>query len=165
MTGRKVVLFANTDWYLYNFRRSLAQGLREQGYEPILVSPEGPYAQRLIDLGFRWKCLPLDRRSLNPLVETRLILNLVRLLRQERPILIHNFTIKCAVYGSVAARLAAVPARINSLTGLGYVFANGDLRARLLRPLVRSLLRLTLGGSRARLIVQNCDDLELLRRY
>ena len=35
----KLVLFANTDWYLYNFRRSLALALRDAGYEPLLISP------------------------------------------------------------------------------------------------------------------------------
>jgi hypothetical protein len=29
----KFVLFANTDWYLYNFRRSLALALRDAGHD------------------------------------------------------------------------------------------------------------------------------------
>src|SRR3546814_1390083 len=29
----KVVLFANTDWYLWNFRRSLALALRDAGHD------------------------------------------------------------------------------------------------------------------------------------
>jgi len=29
---KKIALVANTDWYLYNFRLSLANYLREQGY-------------------------------------------------------------------------------------------------------------------------------------
>ena len=41
MNARKVVLFANTDWYLYNFRLSLAQRLRQDGYEVVLLSPPG----------------------------------------------------------------------------------------------------------------------------
>ena len=35
----KVVLFANTDWYLWNFRRTLALALRDAGHEVLLVSP------------------------------------------------------------------------------------------------------------------------------
>ena len=50
----KILLFANTDWYLYNFRLALAQALRERGDEVVLVSPEGDYAPRLLELGFRW---------------------------------------------------------------------------------------------------------------
>ena len=36
----KIVLFANTDWYLYNFRRSLALALREAGHELLLTPRE-----------------------------------------------------------------------------------------------------------------------------
>ncbi|MEO6967483.1 MAG: glycosyltransferase family 4 protein, partial [Rhodanobacteraceae bacterium] len=61
-------------------------------------------------------------------------------------------------YGSLAARLARVPARINAVAGLGYVFASNERKARLLRPLVRVLLRLALRGRGARLILQNSDD-------
>ena len=43
----KIVLFANTEWYLYNFRRSLALALRDAGlaagyrWKPDLNAPEG----------------------------------------------------------------------------------------------------------------------------
>ena len=46
----KAVLFANTDWYLYNFRRSLALSLRRAGYEVLLISPAGAYGNKLRDL-------------------------------------------------------------------------------------------------------------------
>jgi len=159
----KVVLFANTEWYLYNFRRSLAVALREAGYEVLLVSPAGPYAAHLRALGFRWVAAPMQRRSLNPLREASLVLWLARLFRRERVDLVHGFTIKSAVYGSLAARLAGVPARVNAVAGMGYVFVNNDLRARLLRPAVRALMRLALGGTGARLVLQNPDDVALFR--
>src|SRR5690606_8246392 len=41
------------------------------------------------------------------------------------------------------------------------VFTNSDLLAQMLRPMVRALLRLTLGGRQARLILQNPDDVKL----
>jgi len=160
----KLVLFANTDWYLYNFRRSLALALREAGHEVLLLSPGGPYGARLQELGLRWEPVPMDRRSLNPLREVALLWHLWRLLRRERPALVHGFTIKCAVYGSLAARLAGVPGRVSAVTGLGYVFTSDDAKARWLRPLVRGLMRLALGGKRARLILQNPDDVTLFER-
>ena len=35
----KLILFANTDWYLYNFRRSLALAVQAAGHEVLLISP------------------------------------------------------------------------------------------------------------------------------
>ena len=117
--AQKTILFANTDWYLYNFRRSLALALQAAGYDVLLLTPPGPYGERLTELGLRWQAVPMDRRSLNPLREAVLLLHLVRLLMRERPALVHGFTIKCAVYGSLAARLAGVPARVNAVAGGG----------------------------------------------
>jgi glycosyltransferase involved in cell wall biosynthesis len=155
----KIVLFANTDWYLYNFRRSLALAVQAAGHEVLLVSPPGEYGARFRELGLRWEPLPaMDRRSLNPLREMRALAELIALFRREQPALVHDFTIKCAVYGSLAAMLAGVPARINAVAGLGYVFASNDRRAHLLRPLVRTLMRFALRGRRSRLILQNHDD-------
>jgi glycosyltransferase involved in cell wall biosynthesis len=160
----KVLLFANTDWYLYNFRRSLARAIVEAKHEVVLVSPPGPYGQRLADLGLKWRPAPMERRSLNPLRELQLLLWLKRLIIEEKVDFVHGFTIKCAVYGSLAAKLAGVPNRVSAVAGMGYVFTNTDLRARVLRPVVKKLLQLAFKGSRVRLILQNPDDLNFFRR-
>ena len=164
MAMAKVVLFANTDWYLYNFRRSLALALRDAGHELLLLSPPGPFGARLVDLGLDWRPVPMARRSLNPLREVALLWHLVRLFRRERPALVHGFTIKCAIYGSLAARVVGVPGRVNAVAGMGYVFTSNDLKARGLRPLVRALMKLALGGKGARLVLQNPDDVALFGR-
>lgn len=160
----KILLFANTDWYLFNFRRSLAVALRGAGHDVLLVSPDGPYGGRLRDLGFRWIPAPMVRSSLNPVREAALLTWLWRLIRDEQPDLIHGFTIKCAIYGSVAAKLAGVRARVNAVAGMGYVFTSEELRARLLRPFVRCLMRIAMDDGSARLILQNPDDVALFDR-
>jgi glycosyltransferase involved in cell wall biosynthesis len=160
----KVILFANTDWYLYNFRLSLARELRDLGHEVVLLSPPGEYGPKLRELGFRWEPLPMVRRSLNPLRELTLVMWLANFLRRERPDLVHGFTIKCAVYGSASARLAGVAARVSAVAGMGYVFSSRDLKARLLRPVVRQVMRLVLGGKSSMVILQNPDDLALFRK-
>jgi glycosyltransferase involved in cell wall biosynthesis len=160
----KVLLFANTEWYLFNFRQSLARALRDAGHDVLLVSPPGPYGEKLRELGYRWEPAPMVRRSLNPFRELALLQWLRRLIARERVDLVHGFTIKCAVYGGIAARLEGIPARVNAVAGMGYVFISNAPRARLLRPIVRGLLRYALGGKRARLILQNPDDIALFAR-
>jgi glycosyltransferase involved in cell wall biosynthesis len=77
---------------------------------------------------------------------------------------VHGFTIKCAVYGSLAARLAGVNARVSAVAGMGYVFTSSDVRAQVLRPFVGGLMRVAIGGKRSLLILQNPDDVELFTR-
>jgi hypothetical protein len=141
----KIVLFANSDWYLYNFRRSFALALVACGHDVLLLSPPGRYADRFCSLGLRWKSVPMDRKSLNPLSELILLNWLRDLLIHERVDLIHNFTIKCVIYGSLAARLSKwgkiKVVRVNSVVGLGYVFTSRALKARILKPMVKAFLR------------------------
>jgi glycosyltransferase involved in cell wall biosynthesis len=160
---RKIVLmYANTDWYLYNFRRSLALRIQSLGYTVLMISPDGEFGPRLRALGLRWEPLRMDRGSLRPHEEARLIWRLVQLLRRERPCLIHNFTLKCVVYGSLASLFAGIPHRINAVTGLGYVFTSRDAKARALAPIIKTLMRFALGGRGTRVIVQNRNDGEAL---
>lgn len=154
----KFILFANTDWYLYNFRLSTALQLRSMGMDVVMVSPPGDFGDRFQAHGIRWRPLPMQRSSLNPWREAGTLARLVQLLREEQPDLLHSFTLKCAVYGALAARVARVPAVVNAVTGLGYVFSSDRAKARMLRPLVSLLMRGALGGERSRVILQNPDD-------
>lgn len=153
-----IVMFANTDWYLYNFRSSLALQIQSRGYRVLMISPPGEFGPRLRELGLHWEPLQMDRRSLRPQAETAVIWRLVEILRQEKPRLIHNFTIKCVVYGSLAAALARVPNRIHAVAGMGYVFTSSDRLARVLAPILRMLMLLAMTQGRTRVIVQNPDD-------
>lgn len=161
----KILLFANTDWYLYNFRRTLAFALQDAGHEVLLMSPSGPFGEKLKAFGLRWIPVPMSRRSLNPFREIFLVFWLRRFLLVECVDLVHGFTIKGAVYGSFAGWLAGVSARVNGIDGLGYVFASNNLKARLLRPLVKVLLQLALFGKNSRLILLNRDDVELFKQF
>src|SRR5687768_14536344 len=106
----KIAFFANTDWYLYNFRLSTALRLRSLGAEVLMVSPPGDFGARFAEHGIAWRTLPMNRSSLDPMREALVLRALVRLLASERPDLLHSFTVKCAVYGALAARMAKVPA-------------------------------------------------------
>ena len=160
----KILLFANTDWYLWNFRRELAAGIRDMGWDVVLVSPPGDYSDRFGKLGLRWLPLKMDRLSTNPLQELAVVAALAGIYRRERPDVVHHFTLKSVIHGSLAARLAGISRIVNAVAGLGYLFSSDSLKARMLRPPVRALLKLALGGARTRTIFQNPDDLaEFLR--
>lgn len=154
----KILLSANTDWYLYNFRLALARHLREQGYEVVLVSPPGSYVQDLERAGFRWANWQIGRQSLALWQEIPTLQQVIHLYRQERPSLVHHHTIKPVLYGTLAARLVGIPAIVNSITGRGYVFLADEARARWLRALLEPFYRLTLASSRVGVIFENDFD-------
>jgi glycosyltransferase involved in cell wall biosynthesis len=152
----KILLFANTDWYLYNFRLALAKELRHQKHEIVLLSPPGDFQTRLQAQGFTWLPFPLSRQGTNPLSEFGTLLRLFRIYQQVQPNLVHHFTVKPVIYGSLAAHLLRVPAIVNSITGLGHLFIDRSLSTRLLRTLAKGLYRLSLQNTQV--IFENPED-------
>ena len=157
----KILLSANTDWYLFNFRISLAEFLRSHGMEVVFVCPSGRFITEVQARGFRWIQWEVGRKTLNPLGELISFLKLFRIYREEKPLLVHHHTIKPVLYGTLAARLARIQGIVNSITGMGYVFSSSDLAARLIRPFVKAFYRQVLHQENVRVIFENNTDLEL----
>lgn len=156
----RIVLFANTDWYLYNFRLPLAEKLRARGDEVVLVSPSGPYGEKLCGLGFWWEPFDFARKGTNPFAELGTLSRLIALYRSIAPDLAHHFTIKCFLYGGIAARRLGIPT-VAAVTGMGHVFTTTTLKTTVLRPLLTAAYRYALRGSQV--IFQNPDDLREFR--
>lgn len=143
----KILLVANTDWFLYRYRLSLARFLRGRGLDVVLVSPGGGYAPHIAAEGFRWLEWSLGRQTSRLPGEMAAVFSLWRIFRRERPALVHLHTVKPVLYGTLAARLAGVRGVVRSITGRGYVFLGEDRRARRLRWLVSLLYRFLPGGT------------------
>jgi len=156
----KILLSANTDWYLYNFRLGLAQTLHARGWEVVLLSPPGDFAPKLAAAGFRWLPWDLGRKTTAPWRETPALREIARIYRAERPDLVHHHTIKPGIYGSLAAARAGVPGIVNSITGRGFVFMGRDLHVRVMRGIVHRMYRSAFRPGNVRAIFENRADLD-----
>lgn len=154
----RALLSSNTDWYIYNFRLALAEYLRRSGLEVVLVSPPGKFAALLQQRDFRWIPWDVGRQSMAPWQEIDSLQQIFTIYRREKPDIVHHHTIKPVLYGSLAARMAGVPAVVNSITGRGYIFLGEDRRARLLKRLVLPVYRLALNTRRCGVLFENKDD-------
>ena len=156
----KIILSANTDWYLFNFRLALARNIREEGADVLMLSPPGPYVEKIREEGFQWTRIDIARENVDPLEDFRTLLSFLHLYRRERPDLVHNFTVKPVIYGSIAGRLAGVHATVSSVTGLGYPFVNPGRRAAALRMLVLPLYRIAFTAPNSKVVFHNAADKE-----
>jgi glycosyltransferase involved in cell wall biosynthesis len=162
MPAPKVLLVANTSWYLHNFRLPLLQDLRTAGYQVEAVAPYDSYTSLLQAQGFTVHPWLVARRSINPLLEAHALVDLLRIVQREQPALVHHFTIKACLYGTIAAKLAGVPRVINAVTGLGHVFLGTRKRTRLLRRALKPLYRAVFTARRSTVVFQNAADQEKL---
>jgi glycosyltransferase involved in cell wall biosynthesis len=100
------------------------------------------FERKLEAIAVPFTSLPVDKKGINPLADLRLLWKLYAWYRKEQPDIVHHFTIKPVIYGSIAARLAGVTHIVNTVTGLGYVFTGEKITW--LRRLVEFQYRIAL---------------------
>ncbi|NJM32098.1 MAG: glycosyltransferase family 4 protein [Limnobacter sp.] len=155
---KPVLFFANTDWYLHNFRSELLEETaRIFECRPVAFVPNGDYVNTLKARGLKVCLARLDQRGINPFKDLLLLLQCLWVFFRESPQLVHLFTIKCVLYGGVAARLLRIP-RVCAITGLGHLFISNSWKNRLIRSGIKPLFRFALGGKNARVVFQNTED-------
>jgi len=157
----KILFVVTEDWYFVSHRLALAVAAQAAGFEVVVATRVGRHGEAIRAAGLRLVPFGLARTYGNPIRE---ILALVRLYRRERPDIVHHVALKPIVYGAVAARLARVPAQVNAVVGLGWLFTSAKGVMRLIRPAARWTLALLLRTRSSLTIVQNPDDRALLIR-
>lgn len=150
----KIVLAANTAWYLVNFRLNLAQALQQAGFEVVAVAPPAQCSSQIEAAGVRFVPMPLDRKGNNPLRDFSYFIRMLDLLRREQPSFFLGWTIKPNIYGGFACRLLRIPS-IHNISGLGTAFTRESWVTRIAKILYRQSLK------RAKVVFfQNPDDLD-----
>jgi glycosyltransferase involved in cell wall biosynthesis len=133
--------------------------LRDEGHEVIGISAPGPWVPDLERAGIRHVPLGSSTRGANVGADVRSALELRRVLRRERPDVLHTHNPKPGVYGRIVGRMAGVPIVVNTVHGL---YATPD-DAWTRRVGVYALEAVASRFSDAELI-QNPEDFELMRR-
>ena len=154
----KIVLVSNTSWYLYNFRVKLLFLIKSYKYDLFLICPKDEYTEKLEKLGFKIYDWDLKRRSINPFKELISIYKLTRIYAQIKPHIVHHFTIKACIYGSISAFICNVKVIINSFTGLGHFFISNNKRIKFIRKISKIFIRIIFSKINTKLILQNNSD-------
>ena len=126
--ANKLLLLANDETTIYNFRRELLQGLAANGYDLTVAFPVGSHTDEIEACGCRVVDLPLRRHGTNPFQDFQYYRNCRRLIREVRPAAVLTYTVKPNIYGGFAARREHVPC-LNNITGLGTVLQRKSLLA------------------------------------
>jgi len=150
------------DWYFMSHRLPMALAAQRAGYNVHVITHVEKDRDAIEALGFRLHALDWRRGSINPLAFFANVLAVRRLYREIVPDLVHHVALQPTIVGSVASTgLQFV--RLNAVAGLGFVFTSATLKARLARPVFRTLLRHVFGDARASVLVQNPDDYAAIR--
>lgn len=145
---------------LINFRGPLLRALAAKGLEVHASAPDIPaeIAGELAAMGVTAHSLPLQRTGRGLLGDIGYFSALRRLMSSIRPDCVLGYTVKPNIWGSIAAKLAGVRS-YSWVTGLGYVFIDGDgLGRKATQFVARQLYRIATACNH-KVIFQNPDDM------
>ena len=162
MTKKRVLFVITEDWALISHRLHLAEAAIRLGYEVAVVTRVTKYRDMLEASGlkvFHWR---LERRSLDPISEIISIFHLWKILKFFEPDIIHAVAQKPVIYAGLVMKFSKKAKFVAALGGVGFIFTGKNIKANLLKPIVKSCLRFVLRDPASKLILQNADNVQTI---
>lgn len=145
--------------FLVSHRWPLVQEALRRDMRVSVVCGVDSGEEELRDLGITVHTIALTRSDFKPLQELQTYRALCRLYRTLQPDIVHHVTIKPVIYGTRAAYASGVPAVVNAVPGMGFVFTRRGNFAAIRRAFVNQLYRSALRHPKMRVIFQNSEDM------
>ena len=158
---RHILFVVTEDWYFVSHRMHMAIYAIEKGFKVTLITNTYKYKEIIESSGIEVFDWSINRSGLNVFSEIKSIYSLMSLIKKINPDILHAVALKPVIYSSIASIFANINVMVHALGGLGYFFSSNLISARIARPILLNILRLSFKGSNVRLILQNCDDRDL----
>ncbi|WP_341764452.1 glycosyltransferase family 4 protein [Candidatus Tisiphia endosymbiont of Beris chalybata] len=159
---KKIIILTNSDWHFYAHLLPIALKAKTEGYEVKLLTQVSKFQEQIEELAIKVLPITIKPNSINPFTDLLLLWKIIRILNQEKPDILHNFTIKPILYGSISSLWCKIPKTINNFVGMGTIFVSDNLIIKLLRLIIVKLIALIANYKQMLFIVQNNDDHALL---
>lgn len=112
------------------------QFMQSQGWQVLMVSADGPERKDVMEAEDCPHVIIPFTRAITPWQDLQCLWQLILLMREWRPDVVHTHTPKAGLLGMLAARLTGVPVRIHTIAGLPFMTASG-FRKKLLQFIER----------------------------
>lgn len=124
MNDSKKIIRAATVSMSTVFYKPIVKDLQSIGYDVVSVTSPGPELAELSDMGVKCIEVPMERHvSLTK--DLKSLINLIRVFRNEKPVMVHSMTPKAGLLCMIAAWICRVPRRVHTFTGLVWPTAKG----------------------------------------
>ncbi len=117
---KKLLIVTNHSYMLYRFRKELIQKLIED-YEVVVSTPFVGHEDDLQQMGIRCIETEIERRSVNPVTDLKLLCTYKKILKKEKPALVITYSIKPNIYAGYLCGKMEIPFYAN-VQGLGTAF-------------------------------------------
>lgn len=155
----KIAFLSHLDLNLYLFRLPIMIELIKQNHTVYAICPKGEKFDSFEEYGIKAIEYKILRKSLNPLKELKTIRNIYHVIKPLELDILHNFTVKPNIYGSIAGHLAKVKTVVNSVTGMGSFFIQDSTKAKTIRRVIEKLYK-EANKKVSYVVFQNSDDMK-----
>ena len=90
----------------------------DHGIDSVGISAPGPWVAELESRGIRHVPLASSTRGVDPLADLKAMWELVKVIRRERPDILHTHNPKPGIYGRIIGWLMGVPIVVNTVHGI-----------------------------------------------
>lgn len=156
-----MAFLSHLDLNLYLFRLPIMQKLVEEGHKVYAVCPRGNKFDLFSQYGIEAIEYKIERSSLNPFKELKAIYNIYRAIKPLNLDMLHTFTAKPNIYGTIAGKMAKVPIIINLVEGLGSFYIEDTKKNITVRAIIEKLYKFVFTLSDGVVFV-NSDDPQYL---
>jgi glycosyltransferase involved in cell wall biosynthesis len=156
----KILFFITEDWFFYSHRLNLVKAVKNSGFEVVVVTRDSGKYKFYEDHGIRVVSFNMMRSSISLFRELGVLYSLRKVIKAEKPDIVHLVALKPILYGTLVSRLLGVKIIINAFSGLGSLFVSSSFIKCLMEYLVLSIFKLLFFGKNIYCIFQNNDDLE-----
>lgn len=140
MIMRKIMIFANDESTILNFRQEIVKAFVDAKYRVVVCYPLGNNTRVIQNLGCEVIDVDVSRHGKSILQDMRFERTCKNLIRKHKPDVVLTYTIKPNIYTSIACQQTKTP-YINNITGLGTVLQNKSVLSILLLQLQRFAYR------------------------
>ncbi len=102
--------------------------MKDNGFEVIMVSSDGKeWPDLLKNEQCEHRTVPMSR-NIAPFKDLQSLWRMYRLIKREKPDIVHSHTPKAGLLAMLASRMAGVKIRIHTIAGLRFVTTTGMLK-------------------------------------
>ena len=169
MNKKKILFNITEDWFFLSHFLSRALSAQKDGFEIYVCCNETNKKKIIERYGIKFLKLPYKRPNINPFYQVYILIRLLLIIIKVKPHIIHNIALKPIIQGSIASELLKINSVVNAPVGMGYIFTSKSIKARLLKPILISFLRILLnshnGKNKGRKVIfENIDDLNYFEK-
>ncbi len=155
---KKILFFANVDWFFISHRIAIASAAIENGYEVHVMTLITDKLKEMQSHGIIVHPIKLSRGGFKLFDLIFSFWECVTLIRMIKPEILHLVTIKPIIIGGIIARILKINSVIFAISGFGSLFVQKKKFARLKQRIVRTIYSIVFRHPNIKVIVQNNDD-------